>query len=158
MSVDAGSFAPIRIRQSGTAGGQAESIALDYDGTHVKGHVHVPQRAGVRDADVDTTLAAGTLDDNQVLPLLLALPLAAGGRWTLPAYAGSEGVVRSIMVRVTGDSTLTVPAGTFDCWKVEMTGGEIPMNLYITKAAPYLLVRYEMVGPPVAFELTEHKN
>ncbi len=154
--MDAAAFAPISIRESGTAGGQPVAIALDYDGAHVKGHVHVPQRTGVRDADVDTTLAAGTLDENQVLPLLLALPLASGGQWSLSAYAGSDGVVRTIAVKVTGDSTVTVPAGTFDCWKVEMTGGQVPMNLYITKAAPYLLVRYELVGPPLAFELTQH--
>ena len=156
LLVDAAALAPIRIRQGGTAGGQQESIVLDYEGAHVKGHVHVPQRSGVRDADVDTTLAAGTLDDNQVLASLLALPLAGGGQWSLAAYDGSEGVVRTITVKVTGDSTVTVPAGSFDCWKVEMTGGQVPMNLYITRTAPYLLVRYDLVGPPVVFELTQH--
>jgi len=156
--MDAAALAPLRVRQTGTAGGQQESLALDYDGPHVKGHVHVPQRTGVRDADVDTTLAAGTLDDNQVEALVAALPLASGGHWTLSAYTGGDGVVRQINVAVTGDSTLTVPAGTFDCWKLEMTGGQLPMNLFVTKAAPYLLVRSEWVGPPVAFELTEHKN
>jgi hypothetical protein len=30
------------------------------------------------------------------------------------------------------------------------------MHFYITKAAPYLMVRYELVGTPVAFELTQH--
>ena len=158
VTMDAASLAPIRVRQSGTAGGQQMTVSLDYDGAHVKGHVHVPQRAAVRDADVDTTLASGTFDDNQVTPLLLALPLAGGARWALNAYAAGDGVVRSLAVSVTGDSTVTVPAGTFDCWKVELTGGQVPMNFYITKAAPYLIVRYELVGPPVAFELTERKN
>jgi zinc protease len=156
ITMDAAGLAPIRVRQSGTAGGQQEAVALDFDGMHVKGHVHVPQRTGVRDADVDTTLAAGTFDDNQVTPLLLALPLAAGGRWTLNAFASADGVVRSLTVSVTGDSTLTVPAGTFDCWKVDMAGGQVPMHFYITQAAPYLMVRYELVGTPVAFELTQH--
>ncbi len=158
LVMDASGLAPIRIRQhGGTADGQQQSVALDYDGMHVKGHVHVPQRAGVRDADVDTTLAAGTFDETQVLPLLSALPLASGGRWTLNAYAGGDGVVRSVALSVTGDSTITVPAGTFDCWKLEMTGGQVGMNVYITKTAPYLLVRYELIGPPVAFELTERQ-
>jgi zinc protease len=154
--MDAASLAPISIRQSGTAGGQQEFVTLDYDGVHVKGHVHVPQRTGVRDAAVDTTLAAGTFDDNQITPLLLALPLAAGARWTVNAFASSDGVVRTLAVSVAGDSTVTVPAGTFDCWKVEMTGGQVPMSFYITKAAPYLIVRYELVGTPIAFELTQH--
>ena len=55
---------------------------------------------------------------------------------------------------VTGEESVTVPAGTFACWRVEMSGGPQGMTFYVTKSAPYLLVKYEMVGMPVAFELT----
>jgi zinc protease len=155
ITMDAASFAPIRVRQAGSQGGQAGSLNLDYEGMHVKGHAHTPQRGGVRDADVDTTLAEGTLDENQMDALLLALPLASGGRWTLGAYSGGEGVVRMLTASVSGEETVTVPAGTFACWKVEVTGGQVPINFYISKAAPYLIAKYELVGPPVAFELTQ---
>ena len=161
MMMDAAGLAPIRIRQNWTAGGQQGVVALDYDGSHVKGHVHVPEHAGVRDAgvrdaDVDTTLAPGTFDALQMTRVLPALPLAGRGRWTLTAYVGAEGVVRTLTVWVSGGETVTVPAGTFDCWKVEMSGGQMPMDFYITKAAPYLLVRYAQVGSPMASELTQH--
>ena len=154
LTIDAATFAPIRVREGGTVGGKPESLTLDYDGVHVKGHAHTPQRDSVRDVDVDTTLAPGTLDDNEVTPLLAALPLAAGGRWTLVAYSGSDGAVRAMTVRVAGDTTVTVPAGTFACWKVETSGGQVPANYYVTRDAPYLVAKYELVGPPVAFELT----
>ena len=87
---------------------------------------------------------------------MLALPLASGGRWVLNAYSGGEGVVRTLTLKVSGEDSVTVPAGTFACWKVEMTGGQVPFNFYVTKAAPYLLVKYELVGQPVSFELTQH--
>jgi zinc protease len=156
ITIDAATYAPISIRQGGSAGGQAVTLHLDYAGGHVAGHAHVPRRGGVRDADVDTTLAPGTLDANQVEALLTALPLASGARWTLSAYDGGEGVVRSLVISVAGEDSVTVPAGSFACWKVEMAGGQLPINFYITKAAPYLLVKYELVGPPVVFELTAH--
>ncbi len=154
ITLDAASLAPLHVRSNGTAGGQAMTISLDYDGPHVKGHVHVPRREGLRDVDVDTTLAAGTLDENQIDALTLALPLAAGGRWTVNAYSASDGAIRTLTLRVAGEDTVTVPAGTFDCWKVSMEGGAVPINFYVTKAAPFLIAKYEMVGPPIAFELT----
>jgi len=154
LTLDAASLAPIHVRQGGSRGGQASSLSLDYAGAHVLGHVHVPRPDGVRDANVDTTLAAGTLDVNQVTASLLALPLAAGGRWTVLVYDASEGGVRPLSLSVAGEDSVTVPAGTFTCWKVEMTGEQIPFAFYVTKAAPYLLVKYEFVGQPVAFELT----
>ncbi len=87
---------------------------------------------------------------------LLALPLASGGRWVLATYDGSEGVGKTLTVTVTGEESVTVPAGTFACWKVEVTGNQIPFNYYVTKAAPYLLAKMEFVGQPVSIELNSH--
>jgi zinc protease len=155
ITADSGTLAPIRVRQSGTSRGQPASVTLDYQGTHATGHRHVPTPAGVHDAAIDTTLAAGTLDEDELDALLPALPLAEGGRWVVHTFSGSEGVVRTLTMTVAGEDSVTVPAGTFQCWKIEITGGQVPYNYYVTKAAPYLLVKYEMVGQPIAFELTK---
>ena len=154
VTVDAATLAPLHMRQGGTMGGQAMAVTLDYQGAHVTGHAHVPSQQGVRDAAVDTILAEGTLEQDAFTSLLTALPLASGARWTVNAYDGSEGVVRTLTATVTGEDSVTVPAGTFACWKLGLTGGQFPINFYITKAAPYLIAKYELVGPPVVFELT----
>jgi zinc protease len=155
ITVDAATLAPIHVRESGMSRGQPASVALDYQGAHVTGHAHVPTPAGVHDAAVDTTLAEGTLEEDEVSALLPALPLASGGRWVLNVFSGGEGVVRTLILKVAGTDSVTVPAGTFDCWKIEMTGGQVPFNYYVAKAAPHVLVKYEMVGQPIAFELTK---
>jgi len=103
---------------------------------------------------VDTTLAAGTLDETQMPVLMGALPLAAGGRWTFAAFSARQGAVVSLAAAVTGEESVTVPAGTFACWRVELTGGEAPLTFYVMKDSPWLVAKYEMVGMPVAFELT----
>jgi hypothetical protein len=47
-----------------------------------------------------------------------------------------------------------VPAGTFACWKVEVSGGEQTVTMYISKEHPGI-VKLELQGIPVVFELTQ---
>jgi hypothetical protein len=142
------------VRQAGVVQGQEAFVRLDYEGMHVRGQARVPGQGGPRDLTIDTTLAAGTLDDNQMEAVLTALPLAANGRYTLAVYASGEGRVQNFTFAVAGEESVTVPAGTFACWRVDLTGGSQPLTFYVAKDAPYSLVKYEMVGIPVAFELT----
>ena len=153
--MDATTLAPVSVRQGGTVQGQATSLSLDYDGMHVRGRSHSPQPGGaVRDLTLDTTLAAGTIDFEQLSVLVEALPLAAGGRWTFSAYDGSEGTVRAMTASVSGEESVTTPAGTVACWRVEVNGGQIPVVFYVPKAAPFTHLKLEFVGPPLVFELT----
>jgi zinc protease len=152
--IDAQTLAPISVRQSATIQGQQAFVRLDYDGMHVRGQARSPGPQGMRDVNADTTLAAGTLDDNEVEAALTALPLGANTRVTLPVFSGGEARVQLVTLAVTGEESVTVPAGTFACWRVEMSGGPQSLTFYVTKDAPYLIVKYAMAGAPVAFELT----
>ena len=152
--MDAQTLAPVSMHQTMAAQGQQMYVRLDYDGTHVRGQAHMPGREGVRDVNVDTTLAAGTLDENEMEAVLSTLPLAANARFTLPVFAGSEGRGRALTLAVGGEESVTVPAGTFSCWRVEVTGGDQALTLYVSKDAPYLIVKYAIAGMPLAFELT----
>jgi len=132
-------------------------VRLDYEGTHVRGQARVPGREGPRNLTIDTTLAAGTLDDNQIEAVLTALPLAANARFTFAVYASGEGRVQTLTLAVAGEESATVPAGTFNCWRIDLTGGSQPMTFYVAKDAPFVLVKFEMVGMPVAFELVSRQ-
>jgi zinc protease len=152
--LDAQTLAPVSVRQAGVVQGQEAFVRLDYEGMHVRGAARVPAQGGPRNLTIDTTLAAGTLDDNQMEAVLTALPLAANGRYTFAVYAGGEGRVQNLTLAVAGEDSVTVPAGTFACWRVDLTGGSQAFTYYVAKDAPYAVVKYEMVGMPVAFELT----
>jgi hypothetical protein len=56
---------------------------------------------------------------------------------------------------VTGVQTVAVPAGRFRCYRVEMSGGELPMTWYVTAASPRRVVsqEFEAGGSTVAVEL-----
>jgi zinc protease len=153
-TIDAATLAPIRVRQGGTQQGQAVFVRLDYAGGRVRGQAHVLQRTGPADLTVDTTVAAGTLDDNALESVALTLPYAAGARWTLPVFWGSKNAMQPITFAVVGEESVTVPAGAFACWKVDVQGGDTPLTFYIAKENP-VVVKMEFQGAPIAFELTQ---
>lgn len=83
-------------------------------------------------------------------------PLLAVVRWrdslnfSFPVFASGKGTVSDQKLRVLGSETVTVPAGQFDTWRVEMRAGRSVMFMHITKAAPYRVVKMSN-GP--AFEM-----
>ena len=155
-TVDAATLAPIRVRQGGRQQGQETLVRLDYQGGRVRGQARVMDRTGPRDITVDTALAAGVVDDNAIAAVIVSLPLAAGGRWTLPVFSGGKNAVLDITATVSGEENITVPAGTFASWKVEVTGGQVPVTMYVAKENP-VIVKLELQGIPLAFELTERR-
>jgi hypothetical protein len=46
-----------------------------------------------------------------------------------------------------------VPAGTFQAYRVEVTGSKVPLVLYVTTDSPHRVVKQEWVGQPVVIEL-----
>jgi hypothetical protein len=58
---------------------------------------------------------------------------------------------------VTGTESVTVPAGTFETYRVEVSGGEQPAVVWVRKEAPHIAVRQEYVGQPVTVVLQEVK-
>ena len=153
-TVDAATRQPISERRVGNWGEQAVQVTLNYDRTHLRGHVRTPTAQGLRDVDVDTTLSAGALGYS-VESLLIGLPLIVGGRWTQTAYDPIGGSMQTTVLTVMGEETITVPAGTFPCWEVTVTQGEVTATYYVTKGPPYVVAKYVLGDPAVSFELVE---
>ena len=143
----------IRVRQvdqTGQVGGQASAIHLAYGAGRVKGDVSVPQSTGTpRSFTVDTTVAADTYDDNALTLLVPTLPLASGKTFNIGVFSSGDGQSRVLSAKVGAADTLTVPAGRFTAYKVDITGGQAPVTFYITTDAPRRIVRIDVVGQPV---------
>jgi hypothetical protein len=154
VRMDPASLATRTVDQSGGGAGQKLEIHLVYAGGRVKGRAETPDpRAGApKVVEVDTALAEGTLDINAFQPLVVALPLAEGATFTIGAFEASQNAVRTLSVKVTGTEQVTVPAGQFAVFRVEVTGGSQPLVFYVTREPPRRLVKLEIVGQPVVFE------
>lgn len=146
-------LAPISVNQSGKAQGQDSRVTLAYADGRAKGSTLTPQPGGPKAADVDAEVAKGTIDDNMMTPLLSAFRWAAGAKFAVLMFQSGKGAAVPIQLSVAGEESVTVPAGTFDAWKVEYTGGEQPVTFWIQKAAPYRLVKIGFTGQPVEIRL-----
>ena len=88
-----------RTDQTSLVQGQHTEIHLTYAGGRVKGTSQSPQPGGApKTITVDTTVAAGTIDDNALAVLLPALPLEQGKTFNLNVFSSGEGSTKVVSV------------------------------------------------------------
>jgi hypothetical protein len=63
--------------------------------------------------------------------------------------------VKQLTMTVAGTETITVPAGTFPAYRVELTGGEQPITFWVSTAEPHRTVKMAFTGAPVEFVLVK---
>jgi zinc protease len=154
--LDAATLAPRHIDQTGASAGQQLEVHLSYDGGRVRGTAIVPGPRGTsQTVTIDTTVAAGTYDGHVLAPLVAALPLAPGAPLSLPVFSMQARSVHVITVAVDSLETVTVPAGTFKVYRVRGVGGDSGLVWYVTSDTPRRIVKTEIVGTPVVFELVK---
>ncbi|HUL04472.1 MAG TPA: pitrilysin family protein [Gemmatimonadales bacterium] len=153
--LDAATLAPRSVDQTGTSAGQRLEVHLTYQGGRVRGIGTVPGPNGPAPVKVDTTIAAGTYDGHALAPLISAIKLAAGQPVALPVFSIQTGTVRTITVAADSVRSVTVPAGTFKVFRVRGMGGDANLVWYVTSDSPHRIVRTELVGTPVVFELVK---
>jgi zinc protease len=145
-----------RIDQTGLVQGQHTEIHLTYADGRVKGTSQTPQPGGApKTITVDTTVAAGTIDDNALALLLPALPLEQGKTFNLNVFSSGEGASKVVSVKVAAIESVVVPAGTFPAYRLELSGMQLPIVMHVTQQAPRRLVRVAPTGAPLVFELVK---
>jgi zinc protease len=123
---------------------------LRYADGRVTGRVDMPeQMGGARDVDVE--VPAGTLLPGMDQAVIAAADLAEGWSITLPVFDIMAGVT-NLTFRVVGQESVTVPAGTFDGYRVEVSGPQA-MTLLVRREAPHILLRQEVAMAPIVIEL-----
>lgn len=154
MVLDATTLAIRSVDQTGQAGPQTTETHLTVENGRITGTAQTPQPGGQpATAEVDTVFADGTIESNQLSAILPALPLADGASFALRVFNASEGTVKPYDIRVEPAEPVTVPAGTFEVFKVNVTGGQIPSAFYVTRDAPRRIVKIEVIGQPFVLEL-----
>ena len=153
---DPKTLAVVTVDQTGTAGNQPSEIHLRFGGGRVKGSATIPQQSGTpRTVQIDTAVAAGTYDETSLTALIPALPLAAGKTLHLSVLSPGEGAPQVFTVHVGGPDSVTVKAGTFKAWRVEITGAPASIVMHVTTATPRRVVRMQPVGAPYVLELVK---
>ena len=143
------------VRQQGKMQGKDTHISVTYTNGHVVGDALVAAQPEFKTLAIDTTVAAGTLDDNSIQALLPALQWSPTATWTMPVFAAGQNALITMNLAVKGTETVQVPAGSFEVYRAEMTGGPATVNFFVTTAAPHRLVKVTLVGAPLEFQLVK---
>ncbi|OLB11908.1 MAG: hypothetical protein AUH07_08935 [Gemmatimonadetes bacterium 13_2_20CM_70_9] len=145
-----------QVDQVTTQQGQKAETHLSYAGGRVKGQSAAPQQDGsIKRYDIDTVLPPGTVDENAVPFVVPALPLAAGKAFTLSFFTPSENAQKTLTFKVGAPERVTVAAGTFQAYRIAVTGSRVPFTMYVTTETPRRVVKTEFVGQPFIVELVK---
>jgi hypothetical protein len=153
---DPKTLAVTQVDQTGTMRGQKHEVHLTYSAGRVKGSASLPQPNGEpKTLTIDTTVAAYTYDDNAINVIVPALPLADGKSFPIRVFSSGDGRSKVFTATVSKADSMSVPAGRFDAYKVEVTGGDAPFVFYVGGDTPRRVIQLEIVGTPLSFQLVK---
>jgi zinc protease len=139
------------VRQSGTARGQDTKIEVAYAGGRVRGTARVAGAESPRSFTIDTSVSDRVVDDNGIQAILPLLRWDINVRWTFEVFAAGENAIRRLTLTAADLTRITVPAGTFDCYRADLEGGNQRVSFYVASAPPHRVVRVELANSPIQF-------
>ena len=146
-------FSPQALEQEIAQGPMDIRAQVQVEEGRLQGSVSLPEQMG-GPQDYDRDLAPGVLLPGMDELALAVADLEEGARFSIPLMDLTQGEEITLEVRVTGQESIQVPAGSFDTWVVEVSGGPAPLTLYLREEAPHILIRQEFQGQPVRLDLT----
>ncbi len=122
------------------------SIALEYKPDKITGTLEIGSQKNDISVDMDASIIAA------LETLIGTLDLHSGYKTTLRTFNLLQQKIVPNSVEVTGIETISVPAGSFDTYKVEVTpldGSPGEQTIYINTEDPNIMVKLEATLPPM---------
>lgn len=146
VDADKDSFAPV----SGLTRNARGDFSAVYGLDRVKLTTTISTNTTVRD------IVAGRVayDNEQALYVIRRMPLAEGYSGSFDIFSVQGGALVRCTITVTGKEAVTVPAGAFDCYKLDLavfsgTIKALQHTLWISTDKRKLLVKYDAAGQMV---------
>jgi hypothetical protein len=124
-------------------------ISLSYAPGRVTGRTEYPGANGPRVTTIDQAITAGVIDESALAGILPLLAWELNNRWSFEVFSARENRVQNLTLTVADLTQVTVPAGEFECYRGDLEGGNQRISYYVTRQAPYRIVRIEIAGAPV---------
>jgi tetratricopeptide (TPR) repeat protein len=142
VEVEADSMKPLHSRWK-------HPVIADADTVYSSGHATL--KLASKDSAKTIDLAGVVYDNEEAIQLFRRLPLAAGYKTTLNILASlSGGNLIPLGVEVVGQEKVETAAGTYDCYKVELS---IHQTFWYSTDEHHYLVKFEAGG--ITAELSE---
>jgi hypothetical protein len=153
VRMEANGFRPVESNLVRTGSNGEETVDALFDGAEVnltlntKLNIMTVQRAQV---------TSDVRENASLLMLLRAMPLARGYATVINTFVPIAGQMDRVRVFVTGEETLTVPAGAYPVWTLELESADGAVTkAWIGKEAPYQLVQFTDGRNNATFALTD---
>ncbi|MDX2247868.1 MAG: hypothetical protein SF052_13875 [Bacteroidia bacterium] len=147
---------PISHTVSGSIGDIPLDVRLKWQGQRVSGFSSFPRNSQIEgDREINYILPPGTLERASVFALVKTFPLDSCRNFSFYWYNTLENNVKEVSVIVSDSALVSTPAGTFPSYRVEISGDEPALVMYVSKQPLREVVRIEVVGLPWAFDLIE---
>ncbi|HEX6940543.1 MAG TPA: insulinase family protein [Longimicrobiales bacterium] len=154
VAFEAATFRPLFATIEQQMGPQAVNIELRVRDGKVVGRAELP---GAEPRDISVDAVPGMLLPGMDALAVQVADFATTKQFRVPMVSAQSGTVAPVEFKVVGETKVTVAAGEFDAYEVEVTGGPVPVRLFVRKAAPHVVLRQQMAGQPVSIELKELK-
>ncbi|HEX8360820.1 MAG TPA: DUF3108 domain-containing protein [Longimicrobium sp.] len=127
---------------------------VEFADGRVTGRSVMPdQMGGTREFNV--SVPPGTVHSGMETYLVAAADLRIGSELRFSLFSDRTGRSRERTLKVTGEERITVPAGTFEVYRLEEVGSPMRRIEYVQKAVPHVLVKSE-TGGDLIWELESH--
>lgn len=81
-------------------------------------------------------------DQRALVAIVRALPLAPGYWTNINTYFPITGLLERVSVRMIGEEQISVPAGTYTTWHVDLELGDSSSQLWLSQQAPFPMVKF----------------
>ena len=137
--VDSKNLKPIGGEMSFTGSPNAFSLTTQYQ----DGKLVITAKTAEGDKNATVDVAADAVDNDSLLMILRGLPLKEGFSTSLNIAIGASAAQVKGTVNVTGKEPVTVPAGTFETYKIELDFGGQKQGAWYDVAAPHTMIQYD---------------
>jgi len=146
VEVDAETFKPIHSFWK-------HSLIGEADATYLPGAAELKVKG--KDEPKKVSLEGTVYDNEQAIQLMRRLPFAEGYKTSLKFLPSLGGMVLLVELEVIKRETVEVPAGRFDCFKVELNIGQ---TFWYSADAPRYLVKLEAGGAIAELAEVRHRK
>jgi hypothetical protein len=124
----------IRMDKDGT-----EKVSAKYNGAEVQMELTTKQSVTTNQR---VSIPSDAREQATLVMITRALPLAEGYAARMNVFLPIVGILDRVTLSVVGSEKVTTPAGDFDTWHVQMKTNDSQTEAWISKQAPFPVVKF----------------
>lgn len=144
-------YRPVYSHLVRTFGGGKQVVETQFEGAQVDIALTNRQGATVYQR---VQVPSDIRDERTLLLIMRALPLAQGYATRINSFLPIAGRMERVALQVRRKESVTVPAGSFDTWVVELKANDRTTRAWVAQTAPFTVVKFVDGRSQATFELT----